>query len=103
MEDKGRIENFYISRAFRTGFEFLTNDLVDELSRRVVERTSLLFDAAKPKAGEMEVVLGAGESGILLHEAMGHAFEADFNRKKTSIFSDKMGQKIAESFVTIVR
>jgi TldD protein len=101
MEDKGRIENFYISRAIRTGFEFLTNDLVDELSKKVVERTSLLFDATKPKAGEMEVVLGAGESGILLHEAMGHSFEADFNRKNTSIFSDKMGQKIAENFVTI--
>jgi TldD protein len=101
MEDKGRIENFYISRAIRTGSEFLTNELVDELSENVVKRTSMLFDAGKPKAGEMEVVLGAGESGILLHEAMGHAFEADFNRKKTSIFSDKMGQKIAESFVTI--
>jgi TldD protein len=101
MEDKGRIENFYISRAVRTGSEFLTNDLVDELSEKVVERTSMLFDATKPKAGEMEVVLGAGESGILLHEAMGHSFEADFNRKKTSIFSDKMGQKIAEKFVTI--
>lgn len=101
MEDNGRTENFYISRAVRTGFEFLTNDLVDELAAKVVERTSLLFDAGKPRAGEMEVVLGAGESGILLHEAMGHSFEADFNRKKTSIFSDKMGQKIAESFVTI--
>jgi TldD protein len=102
MEDKGRIENFYISRAFRTGSELLTNELVDELSDEAVKKTSMLFDASKPKAGEMEVVLGAGESGILLHEAMGHAFEADFNRKNTSIFSDKMGQKIAESFVTIV-
>ena len=102
MEDKGRIENFYVTRAFRTGFEFLTNDLVDELSEEVVKRTALLFDATKPKAGEMEVVLGAGESGILLHEAMGHSFEADFNRKKTSIFSDKMGQKVSENFVTIV-
>ena len=102
MEDKGRIENFYVTRGFRTGFEFLTNDLVDELSDEVVKRTALLFDATKPKAGEMEVVLGAGESGILLHEAMGHSFEADFNRKKTSIFSDKMGQKVSESFVTIV-
>jgi TldD protein len=101
MEDKGRVENFYISRAIRSGSEFLTNDLVDELSKQVIERTSLLFDATKPKAGEMEVVLGAGESGILLHEAMGHSFEADFNRKNTSIFSDKMGKKIAESFVTI--
>ena len=68
----------------------------------MVKRTAALFDATKPKAGEMEVVLGAGESGILLHEAMGHSFEADFNRKKTSIFSDKMGQKVSESFVTIV-
>jgi len=102
MEDKGRIENFYVTRSFRTGSEFLTNDLVDELSEEVVKRTALLFDATKPKAGEMEVVMGAGESGILLHEAMGHAFEADFNRKNTSIFSDKMGQKVAESFVNIV-
>lgn len=62
----------------------------------------MLYEATKPKAGEMEVILAAGESGILLHEAMGHAFEADFNRKKTSIFSDKMGQKVGENFVTIV-
>ncbi len=101
MEDKGRIENSYISRAYRKGFEFITNDLVDELSSDVVKRTAMLFDATKPKAGEMEIILAAGESGILLHEAMGHAFEADFNRKNTSIFSDKMGQKVSESFVTI--
>jgi TldD protein len=102
MEDKGRIENSNVSRSFRTGFEFLTNDLIDQLSEEVVNRTSMLFDATKPKAGEMEVILAAGESGILLHEAMGHAFEADFNRKKTSIFSDKMGKKVSENFVTIV-
>jgi TldD protein len=101
MEDKGRIENFNVSRAFRKGSEFVTNDLVDELSGQVVKQTAMLFDATKPKAGEMEVILAAGESGILLHEAMGHAFEADFNRKKTSIFSDRMGQKVSESFVTI--
>ena len=102
MEDKGKTENFYVTRSFRTGSEFLTNELVDEISTEVVKRTSLLFGATKPKAGEMEVVMGAGESGILLHEAMGHAFEADFNRKNESIFSDKMGQKIAEDFVHII-
>ena len=102
MEDKGKTENFYVTRSFRTGSEFLTNELVDELAGEVVEKTKLLFDATKPKAGEMEVVMGAGESGILLHEAMGHAFEADFNRKEMSIFSDKMGKKIAESFVNII-
>lgn len=102
MEDKGRIENFFVGRSFRMGSEFLTNELVDEISKEAVTKTAKLFDATKPKAGEMEVVVAAGESGILLHEAMGHAFEADFNRKNLSIFSDKMGQKVAENFVNII-
>lgn len=102
MEDKGRIENFFSGRSFRKGSEFLTNELVDEMSDEVVKKTSLLFEATRPEPGEMEVVVGAGESGILLHEAMGHAFEADFNRKDLSIFSDKMGKKIAENFVRII-
>ncbi|MFN8255934.1 MAG: TldD/PmbA family protein [Bacteroidales bacterium] len=102
MDDKGRIENFFVGRSYRKGSEFLTNEMVDELSKEVVEKTSKLFEAGKPKAGEMEVVMAAGQSGILLHEAMGHSFEADFNRKQLSIFTDKMGKKIAEDFVTIV-
>jgi TldD protein len=102
MEKNGQIENFFVGRSHRMGSEFLTNELVDELSNEVVAKTSQLFTATKPKAGEMEVVMSAGESGILLHEAIGHAFEADFNRKKTSIFCDKMGQKVAEDFVNIV-
>ena len=102
MEDKGTTENFYVTRSLRMGPDFLTNELVDELSAEVVERTAKLFSAVRPDAGEMEVVMGAGQSGILLHEAMGHAFEADFNRKNLSIFSDKLGQKIAEDFVTII-
>ncbi len=102
MEDGGKIENFSVSRSFRKGAEFLSNELVDELAAEVVGRTAKLFSATKPKAGEMEVVMGAGQSGILLHEAMGHAFEADFNRKNLSIFSDRMNQKIAENFVNII-
>jgi len=102
MEQNGQIENFFVGRSYRMGSEFLTNELIDELSSEVVAKTSQLFLATKPTAGEMEVVMGAGESGILLHEAIGHAFEADFNRKKLSIFTDKMGQKIAENFVTII-
>jgi TldD protein len=102
MEQNGQIENFFVGRSHRMGYEFLTNELVDELSKSVVTKTSLLFNAGQPKAGEMEVVMGAGESGILLHEAIGHAFEADFNRKNLSIFSDKMGNRIAEDFVKIV-
>lgn len=101
MEENGRIENFSSNRAFRMGSEFLTNEMVDEVAIEAVEKTSILFTAGKPKAGEMEIVMAPGESGILLHEAMGHAFEADFNRKNLSIFSDKLGKKIAENFVTI--
>lgn len=102
MQRGKQIENSYSSRSYRKGFEWLTDELVEELATEVVDRTNILFDATKPRAGEMPVVLGAGGSGILLHEAIGHAFEADFNRKKTSIFSDKMGKKIAESFINII-
>jgi TldD protein len=102
MEKDGRIENYTSSRSSRQGSEFLTNEMVDMLASEAVEKTSIQFEAVKPKAGEMEVVMSAGESGILLHEAIGHAFEADFNRKKTSIFSDKMGLKVAEDFVNII-
>ncbi|HOP58513.1 MAG TPA: TldD/PmbA family protein [Bacteroidales bacterium] len=102
MEENGRIENTSVSRSYRKGFEFLTEDLIDGLAKEAINETALLFKAGKPRAGEMEVVMGPGRSGILLHEAMGHSFEADFNRKKTSIFSDKMGQKIAADFITIV-
>ena len=102
MEQNGRIENAYVSRSARKGSEFLSNELVDNLAAEAVEKTNLQFLAGKPRAGEMEVVMSAGESGILLHEAIGHAFEADFNRKNISIFSDKLNKKVAEDFITIV-
>jgi TldD protein len=102
MQKDKQIENSYAARSFRYGFEWLTDGLVDELAKEAVDRTNLLFEATKPKAGEMPVVMAAGGSGILLHEAIGHTFEADFNRKGTSIFSDKMGKKVAESFVNII-
>jgi TldD protein len=102
MEKDGKVENSYSARSFRKGFEWLTDDVVNELAKEAVDRTNLLFEATKPRAGEMPVVMGAGGSGILLHEAIGHTFEADFNRKGTSIFSDKMGKKVAENFVNII-
>jgi TldD protein len=61
-----------------------------------------MFDAVKPPAGEMPVVLGPGVTGILLHEAIGHGMEADFNRKKTSTYSTMIGKKVAEPEVTII-
>lgn len=102
MEKDGQIENSYAARSFRKGYEFLNEAIVDELAKEAVDKTNILFEATKPKAGEMPVVLGAGGSGILLHEAIGHTFEADFNRKGTSIFSDKLNKKVAESFINII-
>lgn len=102
MEDNGRMENSYASRSYRMGAEFLTDDLVEELAKEAVDKTSILFNAIKPKGGEMPVVMGAGGSGILLHEAIGHAFEADFNRKKVSIFSDLFGKKVCDEHINVV-
>ena len=102
MEENGKIENNYAARSYRKGYEFLTDDVIDVIAREAVETTALLFKAVKPKGGELPVVMGAGGSGILLHEAIGHAFEADFNRKNTSIFSDQLNKKICNEHINIV-
>lgn len=102
MKDGSRMENFYASKSFRKGFEFLTEELVEELAANVTNGCLRLFEAGRPPCGEMPVVMGSGSSGILLHEAIGHTFEADFNRKNVSIFSDRMGQKICIPEINIV-
>lgn len=101
-EQDGRREQNYYNLAARRGLEYLSPEIVDQLSTEAVRRTVELFEAVKPEAGEMEVVLAAGSSGILLHEAIGHGMEADFNRKQISIFSDKIGKPVAKDIVTIV-
>ncbi len=101
-EQDGKREQNSYNLAGRRGIEFLTEKTVKKLAKETVRRTVELFKAVKPSAGEMEVVLAAGSSGILLHEAIGHGLEADFNRKKVSIFSDKMNKPVAEKFVSIV-
>lgn len=102
MQENGVYENGRAARSFRAGFECLTDELVQGIAKEAVEETDIMFRAVKPKGGEMPVVLGAGSSGIFLHEAIGHAFEADFNRKKVSIFSDKLHQQVAGNFVNVV-
>lgn len=97
-----RTEDRSVGRSFRTGTEFLTEELVNEIVEEAVQGVDEMFDARRPKGGRMSVVMGAGASGILLHEAMGHAFEADFNRKGQSIFADKMGRRICPKGITIV-
>lgn len=102
MEDNGKRESGGCSYSLRMGYEMLSTKLIDSLVDKTIKNTSILFKSIQPKGGIMPVVMGAGSSGILLHEAMGHAFEADFNRKKTSIFCDKMGKKICNNKISIV-
>jgi TldD protein len=101
-EQDGRRESNGYNVAGRAGFEFYTPERLDRVAREAVARTTILFEATQPPAGEMPVVLAAGSSGILLHEAIGHGMEADFNRKNVSIYADKIGKSIAQPFVNIV-
>jgi TldD protein len=90
------------SYARRDGIETFDDERIQAICREAVDRTMLLFEAQRPPAGELPVVLAAGASGILLHEAIGHGLEADFNRKGTSIYSTLMDQQVAPDFVTMV-
>ena len=102
FQQGGKTENKSTSRSFRTGAELISDELTDELAEEAVKGIDERFDAIRPKGGQMSVVMGAGASGILLHEAMGHAFEADFNRKGQSIFSDKMGKQVCPKGINVV-
>ncbi len=101
-EEGGRREQNGYNVAGRAGFEFYSPDRLDRVVREAIARTTILFEAGPPPAGEMPVVLAAGSSGILLHEAIGHGMEADFNRKGVSIYADKIGKRVAAPFVNIV-
>jgi TldD protein len=87
----------------RVALDFFTGDKSPEHFAREAARTAILqLGAVAAPAGEMEVVLGPGWPGVLLHEAVGHGLEADFNRKKTSAFAGLIGQQVASSKVTVV-
>lgn len=101
-EKDGRRENNSINRAARADINYYTPERLDKAVSEVVSKTMILFDAVQPPAGEMPVVMAAGAAGILLHEAIGHGMEADFNRKNVSIYSDKIGKPVAKPFVSIV-
>lgn len=101
-EQDGKRENNYFDYSARDDISFLTAERLARLPREAVARTIKLFEAQAAPAGELPVVLSAGSAGILLHEAIGHGMEADFNRQGISVYSEKINQKIAEPFVTVV-
>lgn len=96
------VQTGFSNIAARDEFGWYTEERLDAMIQEAVERTMILFDARRPPVGEMPVILAAGASGVLLHEAIGHSMEADFNRNETSIFSDKIGKQVAEPLVTVV-
>ncbi|MGE0688198.1 MAG: TldD/PmbA family protein [Dehalococcoidia bacterium] len=86
----------------RMGMAYFDTNPPEEIARDAARQAVLLQDAVEAPAGTFPVVLGAGDSGILLHEAIGHGLEADFNRKKTSNYSDRVGELVASELCTIV-
>ncbi|MEH6547647.1 MAG: metallopeptidase TldD-related protein, partial [Sneathiella sp.] len=103
VEKDGRRETGSHGMGGRTGYDFYLEEetwksAVDEALRQAVVNLS----SVDAPAGEMDVVLGPGWPGIILHEAIGHGLEGDFNRKKTSVFSDLIGERVAAPGVTVV-
>ncbi|MBT78528.1 MAG: metalloprotease TldD [Gammaproteobacteria bacterium] len=103
VEDDGKREQGYSGGGGRFGYEyFLDGDRPMEYAREAVSQALVNLDAIPAPAGEMIVVLGPGWPGVLLHEAIGHGLEGDFNRKGTSAFSGRIGEQVASELCTVV-
>lgn len=101
-EKNGRRESGYWGGGGRVGLEYFRDVLTPaRIGAEAAAEAVLLLDAVDAPAGEMPIVLSPGHSGVLIHEAVGHLLEADFNRKKTSVFWNKMGKKVGTDQVTI--
>ena len=102
-EHNGRREQGYSGGGGRYGLdELLRGDAPLEHAREAVRQALVNLEAVAAPAGSMTVVLGPGWPGILLHEAIGHGLEGDFNRKGTSAFSNRVGAKVAAEEITVV-
>jgi TldD protein len=86
----------------RLGIDYFDEVTLDRYAREAARQALVQLEAEEAPAGTMEVVLGPGWPGILLHEAVGHGLEADFNRKGTSAFSGLIGQRVASDLCTVV-
>jgi TldD protein len=102
-EADGNRQNGSAGGGGRVSFEtFIKEEQYFDLAREAARRAVLNLDAIDAPAGTMDVVLGPGWPGILLHEAIGHGLEGDFNRKGTSAFSGRIGERIASEACTVV-
>ena len=102
MEEKGKREQGSSGGGGRFDYAYFTDAVLGDYARRAVHQASVNLAAKPAPAGEMTVVLGPGWPGILLHEAVGHGLEGDFNRKGSSTFAGRIGQRVAAKGVTVV-
>ena len=103
LEQEGQREHGYSGGGARADLSyFLDNDFPLDFAQEAVRQAAVQLEAQPAPAGTMPVVLGNGWPGILLHEAVGHGLEGDFNRKGLSAFSGKVGQRVASEHCTIV-
>ena len=102
LEDNGRREQGSMGGGARTDYGyFLDQNKAIEYGKEAVRQAIVNLEAVDAPAGNMTVVLGPGWPGILLHEAIGHGLEGDFNRKGTSAFSGKVGERVASELCTL--
>ena len=95
------VQTGFATIAARDELGWYTDDRLDAAVAEAVSRTMILFEARRPPTGEMPVILAAGAGGVLLHEAIGHGLEADFNGQG-GVYTDRIGEQVAGPLVTIV-
>ena len=101
-ERDGRREMGHGGGGGRAGLDYFTDDILRSYVQRATHEALTNLKAKPAPAGEMTVVLGSGWPGILLHEAVGHGLEGDFNRKGSSVFAGRIGERVASKGVTVV-
>ncbi|MDY0012474.1 MAG: metalloprotease TldD [Rhodocyclaceae bacterium] len=102
MEEHGRREQGSSGGGGRYDYAYFSDGLLQDYARQAVHQASVNLAADPAPAGSMTVVMGPGWPGILLHEAIGHGLEGDFNRKGSSAFAGRIGQQVAAKGVTVV-
>lgn len=101
-ERDGRREMGHGGGGGRSGLAYFTDTILQSYVQRAVHEAMTNLEARPAPAGQMTVVLGSGWPGILLHEAVGHGLEGDFNRKGSSVFAGRIGERVASKGVTVV-
>lgn len=102
VEAEGKRQSGSSGGGGRFGWDYFDGKPPEEHAKAAVRQAVAMLDAREAPAGEMDVVLAPGDSGILLHEAVGHGLEADFNRKGTSNYTDQIGERVASELCTVV-